>query len=244
LDGNRDLAAMSSAIVLGASGAIGGACVRLLCDDPRYDQIYALSRTPPPSNGKLIGLAADICHEISLIDAAGQIDGEVRLILIATGILHDGALQPEKSWRALDPTNLTRLFQLNTIGPALALKALVPLLPRAGPSRIAALSARVGSISDNRLGGWYGYRASKAALNQLLKCLSIEFARTHPEAVVAGLHPGTVASALSAPFQRGVAEAKLFTPDYSAAQLLGVLDQLTPVDSGGLYAWDGTRIAF
>jgi NAD(P)-dependent dehydrogenase (short-subunit alcohol dehydrogenase family) len=106
----------------------------------------------------------------------------------------------------------------------------------------AALSARVGSISDNRLGGWHSYRASKAALNMLLRNLAVELGRSHPQAVVAGLHPGTVDTGLSRPFQKGVADGKLFAPAYSAERLLAVLDGLTPADSGGVFAWDGARI--
>ena len=121
-------------------------------------------------------------------------------------------------------------------------KHFLPLMPRDRRAVFAALSARVGSIGDNRLGGWHSYRASKAALNMILKNLSIELARTHPQAVVAGLHPGTVDTALSVPFQKGVAADKLFTADYSASRLLAVLDGLTPADSGGVFAWDGARI--
>ena len=163
------------------------------------------------------------------------------LIVVATGVLHDG-LQPERSFRQLDAKHLLRDYRVNAVGPALAAKHLLPLMPRDRRAVFAALSARVGSIADNRLGGWHAYRASKAALNMILRNLSIEMARSHPQAVIAGLHPGTVATDLSAPFQKGMAEGKLFPADYSAERLLSVLSNLTPADSGGVFAWDGARV--
>jgi NAD(P)-dependent dehydrogenase (short-subunit alcohol dehydrogenase family) len=156
-------------------------------------------------------------------------------------VLHDG-LQPERSFRQLNAEHLLRDYRVNAVGPALAAKHLLPLMPRDRRAVFAALSARVGSIADNRLGGWHAYRASKAALNMILRNLSVEMARSHPQAVIAGLHPGTVATDLSAPFQKGVAEGKLFTADYSAGRLLAVLSNLTPADSGGVFAWDGARV--
>ena len=129
---------------------------------------------------------------------------------------------------------------MNAVGPALVLKHFVPLLPRRGRSVVAALSARVGSIGDNRLGGWYGYRASKAALNQLLRTAAVELARTHPEAVCVALHPGTVATRLSAP--HGKAGLRVRTPDQAAADLLAVLDGLTPAHTGGFFDADGRAV--
>jgi NAD(P)-dependent dehydrogenase (short-subunit alcohol dehydrogenase family) len=128
------------------------------------------------------------------------------------------------------------------VGPALVAKHFLPLLPRQGRSVFAALSARVGSIGDNRLGGWHSYRASKAALNMLIKNASIELARTRPDAVIVGLHPGTVDTGLSKPFQRGVAHNKLFTPEYCAERLIAVTDGLTRDDTGHVFAWDGARV--
>lgn len=150
---------------------------------------------------------------------------------------------PEKSLRELTAEKLVTLYSANTVAPALFAKHFLPLLPRERRAVFAAVSARVGSISDNRLGGWYSYRASKAALNMILRSAAIETARRNPEAIVAGLHPGTVRSALSHPFQRGVAAGKLFRPDYSASRLVDVLAGLTPADSGHCFAWDGSRIA-
>lgn len=142
----------------------------------------------------------------------------------------------------LTAEHLLRDYRVNTVGPALVAKHFLPLLPRDRRAIFAALSARVGSTSDNRLGGWHSYRASKAALNMILRNLAIELVRSHPQAIVAGLHPGTVQTRLSEPFQRGVQPEKLFTPEHSAGRLLSVLDGLAPADSGGVFAWDGTVI--
>jgi NAD(P)-dependent dehydrogenase (short-subunit alcohol dehydrogenase family) len=170
----------------------------------------------------------------------------VRLVFIATGLLHDpvSGLGPEKQMRDLDPERLARLFAVNTIGPALAIKHFAPLLPRTGKSVIAAVSAKVGSIEDNRLGGWYGYRASKAALNQIVKTAAIEIAVRRKEAIVLSMHPGTVDTALSKPFQTNVAEHKLFSPEFAAERMLDALDTASPADSGALLSWDGTRLPF
>lgn len=226
--------AETSAVVIGASGGIGAAVVRALAASGGYAQIHALSRSTT-------GL--DLTEEASVAEAARAV-GEgppPSLIFVATGVLHHGQA-PERTYKAMTAAHLLRDYQVNTVGPALVAKHFVPLLPRDRRTVFAALSARVGSIGDNRLGGWHSYRASKAALNMILKNLSIELARTHPQAVVAGLHPGTVDTALSVPFQKGVAAEKLFNADYSASRLLAVLDGLTPADSGGVFAWDGARI--
>jgi NAD(P)-dependent dehydrogenase (short-subunit alcohol dehydrogenase family) len=137
---------------------------------------------------------------------------------------------------------MARVFAVNTIGPALVAKHFLPLLPRRGRSAFAAISARVGSIGDNRLGGWHSYRASKAALNMLLRNFAIELARRAPDAVCIGLHPGTVDTALSAPFRSRVAPDRLFTPARSAGHLLRVIEQATVADNGHVLAWDGARI--
>jgi len=170
--------------------------------------------------------------------------GAVEFVFIASGLLHQDAIRPEKSWRTLDATTLARLFQVNAIGPALVAKHFLPRLPRHGRAVCAALSAKVGSIADNRLGGWYGYRASKAALNQIIRTTAIELARSRPEAICVALHPGTVDTPLSQPFQAAVAQDRLFTPAVAAAHLLHVLGELTPMDSGGLFAWDGQRLPY
>jgi NAD(P)-dependent dehydrogenase (short-subunit alcohol dehydrogenase family) len=205
----------------------------------------ALSRRPAGSRPPhVVPGTLELTDEPSIAEAAATARelGSVRLVLVATGLLHDPTLQPEKSWGALDGATLARAFATNAIGPALVAKHFLPLLPREGRSVFAALSARVGSIGDNRLGGWYAYRSSKAALNMLLKTFAIELARRAPAALCVGLHPGTVATRLSEPFRRNVAPDKLFTPAYSAGRLLTVLDALRPEDSGGVFAWDGSRV--
>lgn len=171
--------------------------------------------------------------------------GGVHLVIVATGILHDGeTVQPEKTWRALNATSLEKAFRINTVGPALVAKHFLPLLARRRKSAFAVLSARVGSISDNRLGGWYAYRSSKAALNMLVRTLDIELKRSNPDALCVALHPGTVDSRLSRPFQANVPEGKLFSPDVAARHLLSVLDGLAPEQSGKLFAWNGGEVPF
>ncbi|MEJ8404058.1 SDR family NAD(P)-dependent oxidoreductase [Brevundimonas vesicularis] len=231
-----------SAVVIGATGGIGRAMVERIVADGAFDTVWAVSRSGADVEGSQ-GLSADLEDEASLASAAERIgQGPApTLIVVATGVLHDG-LQPERAFRQLDAEHLLRDYRVNAVGPALAAKHLLPLMPRDRRAVFAALSARVGSIGDNRLGGWHAYRASKAALNMILRNLSVEMARSHPQAVIAGLHPGTVATDLSAPFQKGVAEGKLFTADYSAERLLAVLSNLTPADSGGVFAWDGARV--
>ena len=193
--------------------------------------------------GTVVPMPIDIGQEASIATAAQAIGGVLDLVVVATGMLHEAGRGPERALQELDAAWLARSFALNTIGPALVLRFFAPLLPRAGRSAMAALSARVGSISDNRTGGWYGYRASKAALNMVVRCAAIEIGRTRPEAVCVALHPGTVSTALSRPFQARVAPGTLFEPDFAAESLLAVLDGLTPAQSGRCFAWDGAEIA-
>ena len=234
--------------VIGAGGGIGAALVNALAEDPAVAEVHAYSRAGDiPPGPKLRSGQIDILREESIAAAAAGIGGDpLHLVFVASGLLHDGArgLSPEKSWTALDASALAALFAVNATGPALVAKHFLPHLAKERKTAFAAISARVGSISDNGLGGWYGYRASKAALNQLIKTLSIELARKNPSALCVGLHPGTVATALSAPFQKGVPEEKLFTPDYSARAMLTVLNGLDRDDSGALFAWDGKPIPF
>ncbi len=224
----------TSAVVIGASGGIGGALVCRLKAVGDHAVVHALSRS---------GTGLDLEDEASIAAAAARIaEGPPpALVIVATGVLH-GAHSPERTYRALTAEHLMRDYRLNAIGPALVAKHLLPLMPRESRGVFAALSARVGSIGDNRLGGWHAYRASKAALNMLIRNLAIEHGRTHKAGIVVGLHPGTVATDLSAPFQAGVAPEKLFTPDHSAKQLLRVISTLEASDSGGVFAWDGQRI--
>jgi NAD(P)-dependent dehydrogenase (short-subunit alcohol dehydrogenase family) len=234
--------------VFGAGGAIGGAFVRHLAADPQVSTVYALSRQHvEPHSANVAPCIVDINDEASIADAVGNItaEGPLDIVLVATGILHEGdELRPEKTIRDLSAHTMARVFAINTIAPAMIARHCLPQLRRGNKSVFAALSARVGSIADNRLGGWVSYRASKAALNMTLKTLAIEHARRFPDSVVAALHPGTVDSALSAPFQRNVPGDQLFTPDRAAKQLLAVIDDLSASDSGGFFAWDGQPIEY
>lgn len=232
-----------SACVFGASGGIGAALVRQLADDPAVRIVHAGSRSGVTGGAKILPFQFDLTDEASIAEAAITV-GPLDLIIIATGMLHDGALQPEKSFRTQSPDSYARAFALNATGPALIGKHFLPLLPRDRRGIFAALSARVSSVSDNHLGGWHAYRASKAALNMIMRNFAVELARTHNQAIAITLHPGTVATPLSEPFQRNVEPGKLFTPDYSAERLLTLLDGLAPEDSGNLFAWDGQQIAF
>lgn len=223
------------AAVIGASGGIGAAIADRLEADGA--EVIRLGR----SGGDV---KIDLEDESSIAEAAAKSgeSGPLDLVFVATGFLHEEGSGPEKDWRHLDAENLARNFAINVTGPALVAKHFLPLLHDDRRGGFAALSARVGSISDNRLGGWYAYRASKAALNMMIRSLSIELARKKPEAFCVGLHPGTVDTRLSQPFQRNVPEGKLFTPDHSAARLLEVLGGLGPTDSGKCFAYDGEEI--
>jgi NAD(P)-dependent dehydrogenase (short-subunit alcohol dehydrogenase family) len=215
------------AVVLGASGGIGSALMALLEVSDQFDHVVALSRSSSPP--------IDLLDEASLERAAAFASslGEIRLVIDATGFLHDEGQGPEKSWRQIDALKLARAFALNAIGPALIMKHFLPLFPRTGRSVFATLSARVASIEDNRLGGWYSYRASKAALNQLVRTAAVELTRSSPEALCVALHPGTVATPLSAPFSK--AGLPIQTPSMSAARVLAVIEGLRPDQTGGFF---------
>ena len=235
-------------VIAGATGGIGRALVEALLDDPRVARVTALSRTPVEyGDARLETHAIDFDDEGSIEAAAGACAAHspVDLVIVATGILHrDPDIQPEKRLADLDPQKLAEVIRVNTIGPALLAKHFLPVLRRDAKSVFAAISARVGSISDNRLGGWSSYRASKAALNMLLRTFSIEHARANTDSVVVALHPGTTDTALSKPFQRNVPEGKLFLPAFVAERLLSVIDGLTSEDSGGFFAWDASPIQY
>jgi NAD(P)-dependent dehydrogenase (short-subunit alcohol dehydrogenase family) len=224
------------AVVFGSGGGIGGALVDAILATKRFDQVVAFSRSTSPS--------IDLLDEASLERAAAFAAdrGELRLVIDATGFLHDDRQRPEKSWRQLDAANLARSFALNATGPALIMKHVLPRLPRSGKAVFATLSARVGSIGDNRLGGWYAYRASKAALNQLVRTAAVELARRCPAALCIALHPGTVATALSAPFAASGLE--VHPPASAARRLLAVADQLTADATGGFFDWRGDPVAW
>jgi len=223
-------------VIIGASGGIGSAIADARA--ARGERVIALARSFSGAD------AIDLEDEASIAAAAQRLQGEgpIASVLVATGLLHDDRHGPEKSLRDLDPAWLQRNFAVNAIGPALVAKHLLPILPRRGPALFAAIGARVGSISDNRLGGWYGYRAAKAALHMMICNIAIEWRRRNDQAVAVALHPGTVDTPLSQPFQGNVPEGRLFTAEQAAGQLLAVLDALEPADSGTILAWDGSRI--
>lgn len=222
------------AVVFGAGGGIGAALVEAVRAAGKFKHVVSFSRSTSP--------AIDLLDEGSLERAAAFAAdlGELRLVIDATGFLHDDRQGPEKSWRQLDAANLARAFALNAIGPALIMKHVLPRLPRSGKAVFATLSARVGSIGDNRLGGWYSYRASKAALNQLVRTAAVELARRSPDAICVALHPGTVATPLSAPF--AASGADVHTPAAAAHHLLAVVDQFTPDTNGGFFDWRGQPV--
>lgn len=211
-------------LVLGASGGIGGAVVSAL-----------------RATGEVVGLSRrddgfDVTDEASVAHHLGALEGSFDLILVATGALYLDGVGPEKSLKAINPAVLARQFAVNAIGPALAIKHALRLMPRDRPAKLAVLSARVGSIGDNALGGWYGYRAAKAALNQVVHTAAIEAARSHPHSVLVALHPGTVETDLS-PLDR--ANHPSVAPAKAAENLLAVLDRLGPAETGGFFDWKG-----
>lgn len=222
--------------ILGASGAIGNAFTTLLCKKYPDASLFAFSQNGENqinySSEESIAEAAELAAKIRPLD----------LVIVANGILHDAKIMPEKSLRDLSAEKFHYVFEVNTITPALIAKYFLPKLNKDKRSIFAALSARVGSISDNQLGGWYAYRSSKAALNMIIKNASIEIGRRNKRAIIVGLHPGTVDSALSKPFQRNIIDGKLFTPAYSAEKLLEVLKNLTPEQTGKCFAWDGKEV--
>ena len=239
--------APANVAVVGASGGIGRAFCRTLVDDPQVASVHMFSRTELElAADKAVWQPMDIEDEASIEHAARALGEQpMDLVLVLSGILHQGNdLQPERRVRELSADTLARVLSVNAIGPALVAKHFLPTMRRRSKSVFAALSARVGSIGDNRLGGWASYRASKAALNQLMRTISIEHTRQHPQSIVVSLHPGTVDTPLSEPFTSRTPADKLFSPEQSATYLLEVIDDLQPDDSGGFFAWDGARIEY
>lgn len=223
------------AIVVGAGGALGGAFVDALRARPNCAEVVGLGRATVP--------AVDLEDEAGIAAAAQALKmrAPFHLVVNATGALHIDGVAPEKRLDELDAATLARAFAINAIGPALLVKHFAPLLPRKERGLFASLSARVGSIGDNRKGGWYSYRAAKAAQNMLLKTAAIELTRRQPLTVLVALHPGTVRSPLSAPI---LGDTPATAPAVAVAQMLQVLDGLSASDSGGFFAYDGSAIAW
>ena len=242
--------AAGAALVVGASGGIGAALAEHWQQSGSYSRVLAASRQPAllPPPWAAAALHCDYTQPDSLPRLAEavreQLQGDVLgTVCVCTGILHGPGARPERRLAALQPEAYLQLMQINALGPLLLLNALLPLLPRQGLSRVCVLSARVGSIEDNRLGGWYSYRCSKAALNQGLRSLAVEMGRTHPDCVLTAYHPGTVDTALSRPFQSGVDPALLKSPAEAAACLDAVLQART--HPGELFVdWAGKTIPF
>ena len=224
-----------TAVIIGARGGIGAALADALDAGDQYDRVIRLHRTSAP--------AIDILDEASIAAAASDLaDTAPQLVIVATGLLHTATKGPEKSLRELDPEWMMENYRINAVGPALVAKHFLPIMAKQGPICFAALSARVGSISDNRLGGWHSYRASKSALNMFIRNIAIEWQRKNAQSVVVALHPGTVETQLSAPFKGNPAHER-FAPARAAADMLGVLAGLKPEQSGQIFAYDGSVVA-
>ena len=232
--------------VIGSSGAIGNSISKLLKSEISVESVYNFSRSAiSESSEKEKNIYIDIENEDSIIESIKKIPKDIKfdLIFVATGILHnDEDIYPEKSIKDISGNKLKKVLMVNTIGPALIGKYFIPFLNKNNKNVFAFLSARVGSISNNKIGGWYSYRASKSALNQIIKNFSIEIKRSNPNSIFVGLQPGTVKSNLSKPFQKNVNSKNLFSPDYSAKKLLDVINNLSIEDTGKLFAWDGEEI--
>ncbi len=243
-----------NALVVGASGGIGLGFVQALLADHRVERLIATYRNPDTAEAllelekthpALVSLPLEITDEGQVEEAIARISSivpQLHLVVNCVGVLHDGNLQPEKSLRQINPDYLIRYFQINSIGAVLLAKHLMPLFKRDAQSVFATISAKIGSIEDNRLGGWYGYRASKAALNMFLKTASIEYSRRCPKTIITLLHPGTTDTRLSKPFQRNVPPEKLFPIERTVSQLLAIIDRLTLKDNGSFFSWDGSPL--
>jgi NAD(P)-dependent dehydrogenase (short-subunit alcohol dehydrogenase family) len=245
----------ANALVVGASQGIGLGFVRSLLQQGNIQQIFATYRNPDTAK-ELLDLASqygdrlkclqvDITEESQIAAAVKQIQESVKqlhLAIYCVGVLHDQNLTPEKSLKQIKAENLIYSFQVNSIGAVLLAKHLMPLFNKTERSIFASISAKVGSISDNRLGGWYGYRASKAALNMFLKTTAIEYSRRCPKTIVVALHPGTTDTQLSQPFQKNVPTDKLFPVEHTVDLLSQVISNLSLQDSGEFFSWDGTKL--
>lgn len=249
----EDMAKMDErfALVVGASQGIGLGFVRHFLADESVTRVFAGYRSPTTAqtllalaeeSDRLVPIQMDVTQEDEIVQGMTQMSAitpKLHWVVNCVGVLHDGDLQPEKSLRHLDRDRLLRYFEVNSVGPVLLAKHLFPFLSHSDRNVFATISAKVGSIGDNQLGGWYGYRASKAALNMFLKTAAIEYQRKRAKTIVVMLHPGTTDTRLSQPFQRSVPPEKLFSCDRTVSQLMTVLHGLTPEQSGGFFSWDG-----
>ncbi len=245
----------ANVLILGASQGIGLGFVKRLLELDRSARIYATYRRQESASelaalegehpSKIRCLKMDLADELQISEGVARIQAEIdklHLVVNCVGILHQGSLQPEKSLKHVNQGHLLRYFQVNSIGAVLLAKYLLPLFRHSQRSILATISAKVGSIGDNRLGGWYGYRASKAALNMFMRTVAIEYRRTSPKTIIVNLHPGTTNTRLSQPFQKNVPTEKLFSVERTVAQLLAVMEKLDQDDSGEFFSWDGSRV--
>ncbi len=244
-------------MVIGGSEGVGAALVEGLLAREDVELVLVTSRRAPTEvprfvawkqvhGPRVLALTGDVRSQDDVAGWAARIRGEVGaldLCIHAAGLLHAAGIAPERRLDDIKPASVMEVFEVNALGPLLAAKHFAPLMAHGRRAVFAALSARVGSISDNRRGGWYAYRAAKSALNMFLRNIAIEMARKNPNFCALGLHPGTVDTQLSKPFQRGVPEGSLKTPAQSAAQLLGVIDRSVPSQSGHVYDYAGREIA-
>lgn len=237
-----------NAMVIGATGGIGAALVEALEARDEVETVFAASRSGGHLKAARKGterLMLDVQNETSIVECAEAVrqrSGSLSLLIYAAGVLHTADARPERRLEQLEAPALDGVFAVNAFGPMLVAKHFWPLLKHDRRAVLANVSARVGSIGDNRLGGWYAYRCSKAALNMFTKTLSIELKRRAPNVICLAVHPGTVDTNLSKPFQASVPDGKLFTPAYAAARLLENIDRATAEASGSFLAWDGQDI--
>lgn len=245
---NASTANLNVALVVGATGALGTAFVNALKQSGKFARVLGTSRKAEAGHAHIL---MDVTNPHQIASACEQIEQQLqaeRLVLhtviIAIGILHAPGIRPERKLDELDPVAFHKVMAVNALGPLLIAKAVLKLLPRNAPSRLAFLSARVGSVADNRLGGWYSYRCSKSALNMGIKTLSIEARRTHPGCVMTLMQPGTVDSPLSRPFQAGQKPESLKTAKQSAGEILQVLDQRNDPAAHLFVDWAGQEIPY
>ncbi|UKO97088.1 SDR family NAD(P)-dependent oxidoreductase [Nostoc sp. UHCC 0870] len=245
----------TNVLIIGASQGIGLGFIKKLLQDGRINKIYATYRQPESASelidlseqysSRLTCLILDITDELQIAESIKQIRTQIdklHLVINCVGLLHEGDLQPEKSLRQINADNLLRYFQVNSVGAVLLAKHLLPLFRHNESAVFATISAKLASIGDNQLGGWYGYRASKTALNMFMKNVAIEYSRSCPHTIVVTLHPGTTDTQLSRPFQKNVVPDKLFSVERTVTQLLAVIEQLQKGDSGQFFSWDGSRL--
>lgn len=231
-------------LIAGASGGIGKEFTKLYCDDPNVEKVIALSRKMNNiDNPKIQSIEFDYSREETFDNLNDILQLEsISTIIVATGILHTDQIRPEKSIAGVDLVTLQKVFQVNVFGPTLLVKKLLPLIKKSKAVKIVFLSARVGSITDNSLGGWHSYRSSKSALNMMISNLSIELQRINKEHLVVGVHPGTVKSQLSEPFLKNV-KHNIFSPKESVGLLSKVISDIDQKDSGKCFDFSGKIIA-